>query len=121
MASPPRHAPVIPLDLLLGEAADNPDQPVNANSNASSSPQSPASISLALESPEGIDCHGNERQALLEQAKFYNNPLLSDVTLVVGNEQYFAHKLVLVRASDVFERMFSSEWDTAGDKSKVSS
>ena len=121
MASPPRQAPVVPLDLLLGEGADNlSDQPVNANSNASSSPQSPASLSLALESPEGIDCHGNERQALLEQAKFYNNPLLSDVTLVVGNEQYFAHKLVLVRASDVFERMFSSEWDTADDKSKVS-
>ena len=119
MASPPRQAPVIPLDLLLGEG-NLSDQAVNANSNTSSSPQSPASLSLALESPEGIDCHGNERQALVEQAKFYNNPLLSDVTLVVGNEQYFAHKLVLVRASDVFERMFSSEWDTADNKSKVS-
>ncbi|KAK7103942.1 hypothetical protein V1264_018731 [Littorina saxatilis] len=119
MASPPRQAPIIPLDLLLGEGGDNlADQAPNSSSNTSSSPQSPASLSLALESPEGIDCHGNERQALVEQAKFYNNSLLSDVTLVVGNERYFAHKLVLVRASDVFERMFSSEWDTASMESK---
>ncbi|KAK7473688.1 hypothetical protein BaRGS_00035085 [Batillaria attramentaria] len=112
MASPPRQAPVIPLDLLLGEGAeDGLEQAPNSASNDSSSPQSPASLSLALESPEGIDCHGNERQALVEQAKFYNNPLLSDITLIVGNEKYFAHKLILVRSSDVFERMFSSEWD----------
>ena len=120
MASPPRQAPVIPLDLLLGEGAeDQADQAPNSASNASSSPQSPASLSLALESPEGIDCHGNERQALVEQAKFYNNPLLSDVTLVVGNEQYFAHKLILVKSSDVFERMFSTEWDAGDEKRKV--
>lgn len=120
MASPPRQAPVIPLDLLLGDGDDDSSigHSVNTTSNTSSSPQSPASLSLALESPEGIDCHGNERQALDEQTKFYNNPLLSDVTLNVGNERYFAHKLVLVRASDVFERMFSSEWDTAEDRKR---
>ncbi|XP_076442077.1 BTB/POZ domain-containing protein 17-like [Babylonia areolata] len=116
MASPPRQAPVVPLELLLGDVAEDPsEQAVNSTSNTSSSPQSPASLSLALESPEGIDCHGNERQALIEQAKFFNNPLLSDVKLVVGNEQFFAHKLILVKASDVFERMFSSEWDRGGD------
>lgn len=113
MASPPRQAPVIPLELLLGEGdEDYLEHVTSPASQDSSSPQSPASLSLALESPEGIDCHGNERQALVEQAKFCNSPLLSDVILVVGNERYFAHKLILVRSSDVFERMFSSEWES---------
>lgn len=120
MASPPRQAPVIPLELLLGEGdEDYLEHVTSPASQDSSSPQSPASLSLALESPEGIDCHGNERQALVEQAKFCNSPLLSDVILVVGNERYFAHKLILVRSSDVFERMFSSEWESTVAKDHV--
>ncbi|XP_014663227.1 PREDICTED: kelch-like protein 7 [Priapulus caudatus] len=61
-------------------------------------------------SPEGMDCFGNERSALSEQAKFYDNPLLSDVLLKVGEMRFNAHKLILVRASEVFERMLSSDW-----------
>lgn len=120
MASPPRNlAPIIPLDLLLEDVEGSLEHSLNNTSTGSLSPQSPASLSLALESPEGIDCHGNERQALVEQTKFFNNPLLSDVILVVGNERYFAHKLILVRSSDVFERMFSSDWDSSTEKDMV--
>lgn len=65
----------------------------------------------------GIDCYGNEREILTEQARFYNNKLLSDVVLQVENEKFFAHKLVLVRASQVFERMFTSrQWDSHKEK-----
>ena len=71
---------------------------------------SPTSSNLQPLTPEGMDCYGNERQMLKEQAKFYNNPLLSDVTLKLGTSLYHAHKLILVRASEVFERMFSTEW-----------
>jgi hypothetical protein len=60
--------------------------------------------------PEGLSCYGNERQMLQDQAKFYNSSTLSDVTLIVGDQTYHAHKLLLIRSSDVFERMFSSEW-----------
>ncbi|CAL1534997.1 unnamed protein product [Lymnaea stagnalis] len=78
---------------------------------------SPTTLALRLESEDGIDCYGNEREVLSEQAKFFNNKLLSDVILQVENEKYFAHKLVLVRASQVFERMFTSrQWDSHKEK-----
>lgn len=65
----------------------------------------------------GIDCYGNEREVLTEQGRFYNNRLLSDVILQVEGDKFFAHKLVLVRASQVFERMFTSkQWDTHKEK-----
>lgn len=70
----------------------------------------PSPTALSVTSPEGIDCYGNERQALTDQAKFFNNSLLSDVILVVGGNRYFAHKLILVRSSDVFQRMLSDQW-----------
>ena len=111
MTSPIRMAPVVPLDLFMDEESTNVLQAHHSVSNSSQS-LSPTSLSLALESPEGIDCYGNERQVLVDQMKFYNNPTLSDITLVVGTDRFFAHKLILVCASDVFERMFSSEWNT---------
>lgn len=35
-----------------------------------------------------MDCYGDERGLLTEYERFYNNSLLSDVTLVVGEEMY---------------------------------
>jgi len=78
---------------------------------------SPTSLALRLESEDGIDCYGNERDVLCEQTKFFNNKLLSDVILLVGTDRFYAHKLVLVRASQVFERMFTSkQWDSHKEK-----
>ncbi|CAK9303723.1 unnamed protein product [Gordionus sp. m RMFG-2023] len=68
---------------------------------------------------EGIDCFGNERQVLLEQAKFFNNPWLSDILIRVGEEKFYAHKLILVRASEVFERMLSDEWNDSPEKELI--
>ncbi|ESP02912.1 hypothetical protein LOTGIDRAFT_177842 [Lottia gigantea] len=82
---------------------DNSDQTVTVTPPSKT-------LTLALNSPEGIDCYGNERKALLDQGKFYNNPVLSDIKLVVGGQKYYSHKLILVKCSDVFERMFSSDW-----------
>ena len=64
-------------------------------------------------SPDGWDCYGNERQAFADQVRFFNNSLLSDVRLKVGEFTFFAHRLILVRASDVFERMLASDWHDA--------
>ncbi|XP_074640024.1 BTB/POZ domain-containing protein 17-like isoform X2 [Tubulanus polymorphus] len=72
--------------------------------------ESPTTPSTKAVFGDGIDCYGDERQMLTDQEKFYNNQVLSDIVLKVGTQRFYAHKLMLIRASDVFERMFSSEW-----------
>ncbi|GFO20495.1 BTB/POZ domain-containing protein 17 [Plakobranchus ocellatus] len=78
---------------------------------------SPTSLASRLEADEGIDCYGNEREALSEQARFFNNKLLSDVVIALESDKFFAHKFVLVRSSQVFERMFTNkQWDSHKEK-----
>ena len=36
-------------------------------------------------------------------AQLYNSPKFSDITLIVGVNQYYGHRLLLANASDVFE------------------
>lgn len=76
-------------------------------------PSSTCSKTIPL---DGLHCYGNERQMLQDQAKFFNNPLLSDVVLKVGDRVFYAHKFILIRSSDVFERMFSSDWQDHSKK-----
>ncbi|XP_033127790.1 BTB/POZ domain-containing protein 17-like isoform X1 [Anneissia japonica] len=85
-------------------------------------PQPPVSISPSMVGQEtsdeteiqnlmsGMDCHGDERLSLSDMEKFYNNSLLSDIKLRIGENTFFAHKLILVRSSEVFERMLSADW-----------
>lgn len=117
MASPPRFAY---LDLENSQNQNNTKTKSNNEIPAGASSfmevLTPTTFSLALESNAGIDCFGNERNALANQAKFFNNQLLSDITLVVVKKKYFCHKLILVKSSDVFERMFSSDWDKSQRK-----
>ncbi len=82
-------------------------------SSALQTSKTPSPSDLRALSAEGIDCYGNERQMLQEMSKFFNNDLLSDVKLRVGEQVFFAHKLILVRSSDVFERMLTSDWQDA--------
>ncbi|XP_038077338.1 BTB/POZ domain-containing protein 17-like, partial [Patiria miniata] len=100
-----------------GGAAPNDIPPIQALYMAAASQlQAPITVSAKEEDtdeslpPSGKDCYGNERQTLGDMARFFNNALLSDIKLRVGFECYSAHKLILVRSSEVFERMFSSEW-----------
>ncbi|XP_036359258.1 BTB/POZ domain-containing protein 17-like isoform X3 [Octopus sinensis] len=119
MASPPRFAY---LDLENSQNQNNTNTKAKSNNEIPAGASSfmevltPTTFSLALESNAGIDCFGNERHALANQAKFFNNQLLSDITLVVVKKKYFCHKLILVKSSDVFERMFSSDWDKSQRK-----
>lgn len=108
------------LQLDTAPLAQHDGEQVSFNSRSQMSvslPSSPTALSLA--SPEGIDCYGNERQVLSDQAKFYNNTTLSDVTLMVGGNKFYAHKLILVRSSDVFERMLSEEWNDGSKKVRI--
>uniref|UniRef100_A0A915LFQ0 BTB domain-containing protein n=2 Tax=Meloidogyne TaxID=189290 RepID=A0A915LFQ0_MELJA len=65
----------------------------------------------------GIDCYGMDRDVLNDFAKYYNNAHLSDLTLVVGEEIYPAHRLILCRSSEVFDRMLSQKWH--GEKREI--
>lgn len=64
-----------------------------------------------------MDIFGDDRDALNDYAKYYNNSHLSDVTLIVGEESFPAHRLVLCHSSDVFDRLFSHKWN--GDKKEL--
>jgi len=123
MASPPN---IQPLNLEPAVSIQDRGQiqvQLSTSQPSSSTPSTasttPSPTTLSLNSPEGIDCHGNERQALTDQAKFFNNALLSDVTLIIGNAKLFAHKLILVRSSDVFERMLSDAWRDSKEKVSI--
>ena len=43
-------------------------------------------------------------------ASLYNKPELSDIKLIVGDNSYYAHRLVLCAASEVFSRMLGTNW-----------
>ncbi|CAA92705.4 BTB domain-containing protein [Caenorhabditis elegans] len=64
--------------------------------------------------PAGSDWFGDDRETLCDMAKFYNNAQFSDVNMKVGEESYPAHRLILSKSSDVFDRMMSQKWN--GDK-----
>lgn len=110
MSSPARLPPLSLPEVLSPQS----EQAESQEGLVSPDLMSCSSVSLALNSPEGINCFGNERLLLQEQARYCNNEKLSDVTLLVGGNKYYAHKLVLVRASDVFERMLTGAWTDSG-------
>ena len=119
MASPPRLPPLSLPEVLSPQ--NDPSAPGSAQSTPSSQENyaSSAYLNQVLNSPEGINCFGNERLMLQEQASFCNNEKLSDITLVVGGRKFYAHKIILVRASDVFERMLTGDWTETDKKVKI--
>ncbi|KAL3069682.1 hypothetical protein niasHS_015916 [Heterodera schachtii] len=65
----------------------------------------------------GMDCYADDRDALNDFAKYFNNAHLSDLSLAVGEEIFSAHRLILCRNSEVFDRMLSQKWN--GDKKEI--
>ena len=43
-------------------------------------------------------------------ASLYNKPELSDIRIIVGDNSYYAHKLILCAASEVFKNMLDERW-----------
>ncbi|XP_002737156.1 BTB/POZ domain-containing protein 17-like [Saccoglossus kowalevskii] len=65
---------------------------------------------LATHTPAG-EWITNDRQILDSFGRLYNNPEISDVTLHVEDTTYYAHKVFLANASDVFKVMLTSrDW-----------
>ena len=51
-------------------------------------------------------------------SKFFNNALLSDVRLRVGQQSYYAHKFILAKSSDVLATLlYSQHWTS--DQSEI--
>ncbi|CAH1263851.1 BTBD17 [Branchiostoma lanceolatum] len=78
-----------------------------------------SAISETFDDQDGTLCYGDERQALTDYTKFFNNTSMSDVKLRVGDITYHAHKMVLIRSSDVFDRMLSGEWSDSARKAEA--
>ncbi|CAI5441079.1 unnamed protein product [Caenorhabditis angaria] len=64
----------------------------------------------------GSDWFGDDRESLNDFAKYWNNEHLSDVNLIVGEEIFPAHRLILAKSSEVFDRMLSQRWNGDGKK-----
>ncbi|KAI6183333.1 BTB domain-containing protein [Aphelenchoides bicaudatus] len=60
---------------------------------------------------QGMDCYADDRDALNDFAKYYNNDHLSDVCIIIEEERFAAHRLILCRSSEVFDRMLSKRWN----------
>ncbi|XP_003370288.1 BTB And C- Kelch superfamily [Trichinella spiralis] len=63
-----------------------------------------------MNTDSGVDCYGDDREALADYERFFNSKQCSDITLLVDELRFRTHKIVLARSSDVFERMISKEW-----------
>ncbi|GMR36323.1 hypothetical protein PMAYCL1PPCAC_06518 [Pristionchus mayeri] len=68
-------------------------------------------LPLREDEPCGIDCFGEDRETLNDLAKYYNNAHLSDVNLVLGDQTFPSHRLILAKSSEVFDRMLSQRWN----------
>ena len=55
--------------------------------------------------------HGRYRfTSLPASSNLYNKPELSDISITVGENKYYAHKLILCSASEVFKNMLDGRW-----------
>ncbi|CAD5216932.1 unnamed protein product [Bursaphelenchus xylophilus] len=59
---------------------------------------------------EVTDCFADDRDSMNDFAKYFNNAHLSDITLRVGEEKFLAHRIILCKSSEVFDRMLSNDW-----------
>ncbi|WKX95504.1 hypothetical protein Q1695_012174 [Nippostrongylus brasiliensis] len=71
----------------------------------------PNRLVIAPDEPSGMDCFADDRDALNDFAKYYNNAHLSDVNIIVGDDTFPAHRLILAKNSEVFDRMLSQRWN----------
>ncbi len=89
--------------MMMCDGNDN-QQDDDAAAIATSSGSVSCSAGTRCDSPdlaaEPVN-YGNKCTARL--AQLCNSPKFSDVVLNVGGQRYFAHKLLLANASDVFE------------------
>uniref|UniRef100_A0A914GRL0 BTB domain-containing protein n=1 Tax=Globodera rostochiensis TaxID=31243 RepID=A0A914GRL0_GLORO len=103
------------------ESSGPPSTLIDSKTNVAHSVQQRAThqqlLQLSAPYSGGMDCYADDRDALNDFAKYFNNAHLSDMSLAVGDEVYPAHRLILCRSSEVFDRMLSQKWN--GDKKEL--
>jgi len=62
---------------------------------------------------------GDSSHIISSVSRFYNNDEMSDVVLKVGDKKFYAHRLVLVLMSDVFNALCSNRWNSSSDKMEI--
>lgn len=92
---------------VSGQEQAVPGRPVAAQASSFASSLettlSPPSDILRCSSPTSSEDVDNGGKCTARLSQLFNNPKFSDITLVVGRKRFFAHKLLLANASDVFE------------------
>ena len=69
------------------------------------------------EESENMAKFDNSRMVINKMATLYAEKIMSDITLVVGNAEFPAHKLILCASSDVFQIMLhDSHWSESSEK-----
>ena len=62
----------------------------------------------------------DEENFIRNVSQFFNKDELSDVTIVVGEKQFFGHRFVLAKSSDVFRTMlYDDRWKQGGESELV--
>ena len=76
---------------------------------------------LLLAIQQGVRLLGN-KYVIIISFRYFDNPDLSDLVLVVGNNRFYAHKFALAAQSDVFRDLLLSNERCTGcpDFQKVS-
>ena len=89
-----------------GQEPAIPGRPVAADSSCSQT-AAPSTggpnLQLRCASPTSTEDVDNGGKCTARLAQLFNNPKFSDIALVVDGHRFYAHKLLLANASDVFE------------------
>jgi len=91
------------------------------DASSSSAEKKESSTSLAVEVTDESILKINAKDRAFDAAlfgqtvqkgfsKMYNDPLLSDITLLLGTDRIPAHRMVLCAWSETFRSMLSQEW-----------
>lgn len=90
--------PAIPGRPVAVNVSPSPPQICSASTSSIS-----AAEVLRCSSPVNTEEVDNGGKCTARLSQLFNNSKFSDITLVVGHRRFYAHKLLLANASDVFE------------------
>lgn len=69
------------------------------------------------EDGENVANFDNSRMIINRMATLYAEKIMNDIILVIGNDEYPSHKLILCASSDVFQIMLhGSKWSESNEK-----
>ena len=99
--SPPGQEPAIPGRPVAADTSCS--QALSASTSSSPSPVGACNAQVRCASPTSTEEVDNGGKCTARLAQLFNNAKFSDIALVVDGQRFYAHKLLLANASDVFE------------------